>query len=86
MSTVHGEREGRGGSTLVCAQVERAGSVYAQQAEAVQIRRPAEDACACEEEDAEGEGKGDDKRRVVQSIVHVHGCRNMRVVTEFGNH
>lgn len=65
----------------MCAQVEGAGSVYAQEAEAVQVRPPAEDACAREEEDAEGEGKGDNKRRVVQSIVHVRGCWDMRWMT-----
>jgi hypothetical protein len=44
VSTVHGEREGRGGSTLVSAQVECAGGVYAQETKAVEVRGPAKDA------------------------------------------
>ena len=65
----------------MCAQVKRADSVYAQEAEPVQVRRPAEDPRAHEGEDAEGEGKCDNKRRVVESIVHVQGCWNMRWMT-----
>jgi hypothetical protein len=70
----------------MCAQVERAGSIYAQEAEAVQVRRPAEDACTGEEKNAEGEGKGDNKRRVVESIVHYRCFKavDMRAMTGCG--
>jgi hypothetical protein len=51
------ERKRRGRFTLVCAQVEYGGGIYAKETKAVQVRRPAKDAHACEEEDAEGKGK-----------------------------
>lgn len=74
VSTVHGEREGSGRSTLVSAQVECAGGVYAQETKAVEVRGPAQNAQACEKEDAEGEGKGYDEGRVVVFIVHCVVC------------
>jgi len=75
------ERERRGGFALVCAQVEYAGGIYTKETKTVEVRRPAKDACACEEEDAEGKGKMyvEGQKKIIHFIIHCSFSESSRL-------
>jgi len=64
------DRQGCDGSTLVYVEVESASGVYTEKTKDMEVRRPAKNACTCEEENAERKRECHDKRQVVRFIIH----------------